>query len=67
MKKIILFILIASGTCIAVSFTGDTPAAKDIVTHAENKIKGLSSVSEMTVQIVRPAWTRSMSVKTSRS
>lgn len=63
MKKMIFLILIVSGIFMGFSLIGDTPGAKDIVTHAENKIKGLSSVSEMTVQIVRSSWTRSMTVK----
>lgn len=37
--------------------------AKAIVTRAENNIHGLSSVCEMTIQIIRPSWTRSMSIK----
>lgn len=38
-------------------------SAKEIVTKAENNIHGLSSVAGMTIQIIRPSWTRSMSVK----
>jgi len=37
--------------------------AKEIVTKAENNIHGLSSVTEMTIQIKRPTWTRTMSMK----
>src|SRR6202166_1589638 len=37
--------------------------AKEIVTKAEDNIRGLSSVMEMTIEIIRPTWTRSMSVK----
>jgi outer membrane lipoprotein-sorting protein len=38
-------------------------SAKDIVTKAEHNIHGLTSVTEMTIQVVRPSWTRTMSVK----
>ena len=37
--------------------------AKEIVTKAENNIKGHSSQTEMTIKIVRPAWSRSMTLK----
>jgi outer membrane lipoprotein-sorting protein len=37
--------------------------AKEIVTKAEDNIKGLSSVTEMTILIKRPTWTRTMSMK----
>ena len=38
-------------------------SAKEIVTRAEDNIRGLSSVMEMTIEIIRPTWTRSMSIK----
>jgi outer membrane lipoprotein-sorting protein len=62
MKKIVPFILIAI-LLTAASFTGDDPTAKEIVTKAENNVHGLSSMMEMTINIVRPTWTRSMSLK----
>ena len=62
MKKIPYFILIALSFFI-VSFSGDDQTAKDIVTKAENNIRGLTSLTELTIQIVRPTWTRTMSVK----
>ncbi|HXP48676.1 MAG TPA: outer membrane lipoprotein-sorting protein [Bacteroidia bacterium] len=62
MKKIFLFSLIAIFLS-ASSFTGDDPTAKEIVTKAENNVHGLSSMMEMTINIVRPTWTRSMSLK----
>ena len=37
--------------------------AKEIVTKAEDNIRGLTSITEMTIQIKRPAWTRTMSMK----
>lgn len=62
MKKIFILVLLAI-SFIMVSFTENDPTAKEIVTKAENNVRGLSSVIEMTIQIIRPAWTRSMSVK----
>jgi outer membrane lipoprotein-sorting protein len=41
----------------------DGQNAKDIVSKAENNMRGTSSIMEMTIQIVRPTWTRSMSIK----
>ncbi len=38
-------------------------SAKEIVTKAEDNIRGLSSVMEMTIEIIRPTWSRSMSIK----
>jgi outer membrane lipoprotein-sorting protein len=48
---------------LAFSFVGDDPKAKEIVTKAESNIHGLTSATEMTIQIVRPTWTRSMTLK----
>jgi outer membrane lipoprotein-sorting protein len=64
MKKLLPYILVAVAL-IMVSFTGgDDPNAKAIVTKAENNVHGLTSTSEMTIQIVRPTWTRTMTLKT---
>ena len=38
-------------------------SATDIVKKADLKMRGLSSYTEMTMQIVRPSWTRDMSMK----
>ncbi len=46
------------------AFTSDDQKAREIVTKAETNMRGLSSIMEMTIQIIRPTWTRSMSVKT---
>jgi outer membrane lipoprotein-sorting protein len=62
MKKIPYIFLVVTAFFI-VSFTGDDQTAKDIVTKAENNIRGTTSIMEMTIQIVRPTWTRSMSIK----
>jgi len=48
---------------IGFTTTGNAQDAKEIVTKAENNIHGLSSISDMTIQIIRPSWTRAMSVK----
>lgn len=37
--------------------------AKDIVKKADEKAKGKSSISSITIQTVRPSWSREMSVK----
>lgn len=38
-------------------------SAGEIITKADLKMRGQSSYTEMTMQIVRPSWTRSMSMK----
>ena len=63
MKKLRPFFLVVV-MILTLSFTSEGPTAKEIVTKAENNIHGLSSQIVMTVQIVRPTWTRSMTVKT---
>jgi outer membrane lipoprotein-sorting protein len=62
MKKTLSLSLLVA-TILTTSFTGDDPTAKEIVTKAENNIHGLSSVTDMTIQIIRPTWTRSMSIE----
>ena len=62
MKNLFNGLMIAIILC-AFSIKGDCQTAKEIVTKAENNIKGHSSTMEMTIQIVRPTWTRSMSLK----
>jgi outer membrane lipoprotein-sorting protein len=37
--------------------------AKDIVKKADDKAKGKTSISNITIQIIRPTWSREMSVK----
>ncbi|MFI5187811.1 MAG: outer membrane lipoprotein-sorting protein [Chitinophagales bacterium] len=62
MKKASTIFLFAM-TLIMFSSRGNSQTAKEIVIKAEDNIRGLSSRVEMTLQIVRPSWTRSMSVK----
>ncbi|MBI9034913.1 MAG: outer membrane lipoprotein-sorting protein, partial [Bacteroidales bacterium] len=38
--------------------------AIEIVKKADDKMRGMSSVGEMTMQIVRPSWTRTITMKT---
>ena len=62
MKKILLLLLMAVGFVTA-SFKADDPTAKEIVTKAENNIHGLSSATVITIDIIRPTWKRSMTIK----
>jgi len=62
-KVLVLCSILLPFAIVFTSFISDDPSAKDIVSKAENNAKGLSSIMEMTIQIVRPTWTRSMSVK----
>jgi outer membrane lipoprotein-sorting protein len=61
MKTIPIFLIATA--LIIISSSVEAQTAKDIVTKAEDNIRGLSSAIEMTIQVKRPAWTRSMSVK----
>lgn len=56
-------VLAATLTMLQCAHGQDNPTAKDIVTKAENNIRGRTSMMEMTIQIVRPSWTRNMSLK----
>jgi len=62
MKKVFFLSLFAIAF-ISVSFTVDDPTAKEIVTKAENNIHGLSSATIITIDIVRPTWKRTMTIK----
>src|ERR1035437_6057705 len=62
MKKAIRIFLTVT-VLVTISFTGFGQTAKEIVTKAEDNIRGLSSKMEMNIQIIRPSWTRSMKVK----
>jgi hypothetical protein len=59
MKRVFLFLLVG---IIAMAFAADDQA-KDIVTKAENNIKGHTSQTDMTIEIIRPTWKRSLSLK----
>ena len=37
--------------------------AKDIVKNADKKAKGNTSIANITIQTIRPSWTREMTVK----
>jgi outer membrane lipoprotein-sorting protein len=63
MNKNIKAVLIVVLFVLVCSFRQDDQTAKEIVTRAENNIRGHSSIMEMTIQIVRPTWVRSMSLK----
>jgi len=49
--------------CIILITEGQTLTAKEIVKKADDKSRGLTSQGEMTMTIVRPTWTRSVSMK----
>jgi len=56
-------ILLTAIALMALSTAANAQTAKEIVTKAEDNIRGLSSVTEITIQVKRPTWSRSMSVK----
>ena len=57
MKKIILLLL------FHLSILALAQDAKDIVRKADEKAKGKSSIANITIQTIRPTWSREMSVK----
>jgi outer membrane lipoprotein-sorting protein len=59
MKKILLLLF------FHLSFTACVSAqeAKDIIKKADEKAKGKTSIANITIQTIRPSWTREMSVK----
>lgn len=58
MKKRLLSLALA-----VVTFAAQAQDAKSIVQKADQKLRGQSSKSELTIQIVRPTWQREMGVK----
>lgn len=48
---------------LALIFGTFAQEAKDIVKKADTKAKGNTSISNITIQIIRPGWTREMKVK----
>lgn len=44
-------------------FKGVSQNADEIVKKADDKMRGTSSITELTINIIRPSWTRSMDVK----
>jgi outer membrane lipoprotein-sorting protein len=51
-------------TCLLPFLTfSQEPTAKEIITRADEKSRGLSSLGEMTMSIVRPNWSRTVSLK----
>jgi len=57
MKKIFLFLF------FHLSITALSQEAKDIVKKADDKAKGKTSISNITIQTIRPSWSREMTVK----
>ncbi len=60
-KSLTVFLLLIM--CASLTVECKSQTAKEIVTKAENNIHGLSSIMEMTIQTIRPTWTRTMGVK----
>jgi len=58
--KKLAFSIIALGT---LNISVNAQDAHEIIKKADNKFKGKTSISEMTIKIVRPTWTRELSMK----
>ncbi len=61
MKKIVFLFLFNLTIISHCSFAQD---AKEVVRKTDEKAKGKTSITNMTVQIIRPIWSREMSIKT---
>jgi outer membrane lipoprotein-sorting protein len=48
---------------IYLSFTLQAQTAKEIILKADEKMRGTTSIVELTIKIIRPTWTRSMDIK----
>ncbi|HLF53079.1 outer membrane lipoprotein-sorting protein [Flavobacterium sp.] len=48
---------------LAFTFSAFAQEAKDIVKKADEKAKGKTSIANITIQTIRPSWTREMKVK----
>jgi outer membrane lipoprotein-sorting protein len=60
MKKYLIFLL---SLFVGAATNGQGLTAKEIVQKADDKNRGLSSQGEMTMTIIRPDWSRSVSMK----
>ena len=60
MKSIIFLLISALGSCPA--FTQQL-TAKEIVQKADERLRGKSNYAELTMEIIRPEWKRTMSMK----
>jgi len=61
-KKAFLLIFLFTFSSIVIA-NAQTLTAKEIIQKADDKSRGLTSQGEMTMTIVRPTWTRSMTMK----
>ncbi len=61
--KTTINIFLTIGALLLISAFAHAQDAKQIVTKAEDNIRGLSSVVDMTIQVKRPTWSRTMTVK----
>ena len=59
MKKILLLLFFH----FIVPFSAFTQEAKDVVKKADEKAKGKTSIANITIQTIRPTWSREMTVK----
>jgi hypothetical protein len=60
-RTFLLIVIFTFGTLINAG--GQSLSAKDIVKKADDKSRGLTSQGEMVMTIVRPTWTRSVTLK----
>jgi outer membrane lipoprotein-sorting protein len=63
MKNIIITGILIFGIALT-GFAPQTPTAKEIVERAEKKLRGESSIADVTIQIIRPNWDREIQTKT---
>ncbi len=61
--KTTINIFLTIGALLLISAFAHAQDAKQIVTKAEDNVRGLSSVVDMTIQVKRPTWSRTMTVK----
>lgn len=66
MKKRVFFstVLLTAFAVVAMGFTPAAESARDVVKKSDDNMQGKSSQSEMVMKIVRPGWTREVTMKT---
>lgn len=61
--KIQILIMIVLIACMNLSLNAQTLTAKEIVQKSDDKARGTTSEGEMTMTVIRPEWSRSISLK----
>lgn len=56
-------VILLAGLALTQALTASAQDAKSIIRKAEDKVRGDASYSQLTIQVIRPSWKRTMSLK----